>query len=359
MAISSALLGVGYAGGAAQAAPSCTQDVGHSGLSAKVVARAHQKIAHRVIDASGCDIGIYVGAGAGHVTIKGVTVSGANAQGIFAEKTSHLTVEKSSLTGNGFHTIDPSAPPLPGNGLHSSIGQSFAISLFGVSHSTVADNIVYNNGRGGIGVMDNGPEDPGAITQNAKAPLVASTHDSVVGNHTWANYSGCGVVVATQNFGGRLAHLSIVGNTITGTGFDPTNGPDIGGLVVAADLPNSTVAKVSVRDNSVSDSFEGGIIINAEAFNSFTSGVDVNRNTLVGNNVGRQEAPNTAGVLVFANPAAAVPPNDRAPQNRGTKIWNNTITEQFYGVYAMGAYAPKVFHNQIAVTPGGTPVFQG
>ena len=63
--------------GAAQAAASCTPNVGGTGLSAAVVAHAHQNISHRVVDATGCDIGIYVGAGADHVSIRETRVTGA------------------------------------------------------------------------------------------------------------------------------------------------------------------------------------------------------------------------------------------------------------------------------------------
>ena len=79
-------------------------------MSAAVVAHSHQRISHRVVNATGCDIGIYVGAGARHVAILHTRVTGANFQGIFAEKTSHLRISGSTVTGNAFHTIDPSAP---------------------------------------------------------------------------------------------------------------------------------------------------------------------------------------------------------------------------------------------------------
>jgi hypothetical protein len=206
MTASGALVGLVPAG-AAQAAPSCTPNVGNSGLSAAVVARPHQTIAHRTIDATGCDIGVYIGAGVAHVTIDSATVTGANFEGIFAERTAHLTVENSTITNNGFNTIADDADPLPGSGVKSHVGQSFAISLFGVSYSIVKDNIVFNNGRGGIGVMDNGPNDPGTITQDTTAPLTSSSHDQIVGNTTYSNYNGCGIVAATQNFGGSLSHL--------------------------------------------------------------------------------------------------------------------------------------------------------
>ncbi|HWC21619.1 MAG TPA: right-handed parallel beta-helix repeat-containing protein [Flexivirga sp.] len=360
-AVSTALLGLTYAPPAHADGVSCTPDAGGSGLSAAVVAQPHRTIADRTIDATGCDIGIYVGPGATHVTISGVTVENANFQGIFAERTSHLRVAGSTLTGNGFHTTDPSAPPLEGSGVKSYVGQAFAISLFGVSHSAVVGNSVHDNGRGGIGVMDNGANDPGWLMQkqNPDAPLVPSTYDVIAGNHTWSNYSGCGIVTATQNFGGRLSNLQIMNNTITGTiGQFTANGPDIGGIVVAADPPESRVDNVNVMGNSVSQSFEGGIIVNAEAFNSSTNRVTVSANTVTANNWGHLEAPQMAGVLVYANPAP-IPPGTTAPRNVATTVTGNTLGAQFYGIWSLGDFAPKTAGNTISVTPGGTPIFHG
>ena len=345
-----AVLGLATAG-AAQAQAGCTPDVGGTGLSAAVVAHPHQRIAHRVVDATGCDIGVYVGAGVRHVTIGYTKVTGANFQGVFAEKTSYLRISHSTLTGNAFNTIDPSAPALPGSGVHSWVGQAFAISVFGVSHATVSYNKVYNNGRGGIGLMDNGPFDPGARMQNQDpdASVVRSAYDKIAHNKTWANYNGCGIVAATQNVGGQLTRLSIRDNRITGTGFGAA-GPDIGGIVVAADLPGSNVTRVNVHGNKVRDSFEAGLIVNAEAPGSWTSRVRLYDNVVSGNNVGHLEAPDTAGVVTFAAPGAA---------NHRTTIWKNDISNQFYGVWSRGDFAPKMFHNDIDVTTGGAPISLG
>jgi hypothetical protein len=355
--VSTALLGVVMAGAAQAApAPACTPNVGNSGLSAAVVARPYQQIAHRTINTS-CDMGIYVGRGVSHVRIDDVRVSGASFQGIFAQKTSYLTIENSTITGNGFHSTDPSAPPLPITGVHSLVSQAFAVSLFGVSYSEVSHNTVTDNGRGGIGLMDNGPNDPGTITQNPSAPLVSSSHDTITDNHMSANYNGCGLVASTQNTGGSLSDLLLAGNTITGTGVSPANGADTGGLVVAADLPNSSVSNVIVSHNQVTDSFEGGVIVNAEAFNSFTTNVRVAGNKVAGNNYGHQEAPATAGIIVFANPAA-IPPKTSAPKNVSTVIAGNTVTGQFYGIYSRGNYRPVTCRNHIQVTRGGTPIYR-
>lgn len=330
-----------------------------SGLSAAVVAHRNQNINHRRVNARGCDIGIFVGPGVSHVTINSVSVTGANFQGILALDTSHLTVRNSRIRDNGQHTIDTSVPPLQGSGVQSRVAQSFGISMFGVSHSTVARNTVIDNGRGGIGIMDNGPFSPGTITQNPSAHLVASVDDTIVGNTTRANYRGCGIVVATQNANGHLSRIVIADNTVTGTGMSATDGPDIGGIVVAADPPGSSVTNVRVLRNRVSNSFEGGIIVNAEAFNSYTRNISVIRNTLKGNNWGSQEAPKTAGVIVFANPAAPVPPETTAPRNLFTLVAGNTITKQFYGIYSVGKYRPITIWNHIRVTSGGVPIYHG
>jgi hypothetical protein len=328
---------------ASAGAASCLSNVGGSGLSAAVVAKSGQTIAHKTIDAAGCDIGIYVGPGVSGVTIDAVKVTGASFQGILAEKTSHLKVEHSILTGNGFKTIDKSAPKLP-SGVHSLVSQSFAISLFGVSDAMVMDNKVYNNGRGGIGVMDNGPNNPGTITQDHSAPVVGSANDMISGNKVWKNYNGCGIVLATQNVGGTLSNMVVTGNVIHGTGISRTNGPDIGGLVVAADLPNSTVSNVTVSHNRVTGSFEGGLIVNAEAPGSSTQNVRVVDNLAAKNNIGHLEAPNTAGIIIFAATAAKLPPKTNQAENIGTVVSGNTESGQVYRIWSSG-------DNQISVLP--------
>lgn len=364
-ALATAVLGLAVAGAgslgvdaAVAAPPTCTPNVDGSGLSAAVVASSGQEIANHTINAASCDIGIYVGVGVSNVTIRSVTVEGANFQGIFAQDASYVTIEHSTITDNAFGTIDPNVPPLPGSGVQSLVGQAFAISLFGVSHSTVSDNTVYNNGRGGIGVMDNGPNDPGTILQNPSAQLTSSSYDTVTGNREWANYNGCAIVAATQNFGGSLSHLLIADNRITGTqtnfGEIGANGADVGGIVVAADPPASSVTDAVVSENSVSSSFEGGVIVNAEAFDSFTQSVYVLGNQVSGNNWGAQEAPNTAGIVVYANPGA-VPPGASAPQNIDTVVAGNHASDQFYGIWSLGSN-PFVFGNHIKVTAGGTPI---
>lgn len=368
---------------AAQTTTTCTPDAGGSGLSAAVVARSGQRIVGQTVDAAGCDVGIYIGNGISQVTIARDTVTGANFQGVFAQGASYVRVVDSRITGNAFKTFNAHAPalfPPPGN---SAVAQSFAVSLFGVSHSVVADNEVYNNGRGGIGIMDNGRNDVG-IASPAASPFTAnvpSTDDAIVGNRLWKDYGGCSIVLATQNPGGTMSRLLVAHNRVSATGTTvneavqgattPIPEHDVGGIVVAADAPGSSVSYVRVIGNRVTNSFEGGVIINAETPGSLTENVVVTHNFLAGNNTGKLEAPNTAGVIVFANsapPTTATPPAPApqslpaptAPtvpaQNVNTLIARNVITNQYFGTWSAGNYPPLAFRNSIRVTAGGTPI---
>lgn len=337
-------------GAAAAARHSCVSNVAGSGLSAAVVAHKGQRIADRTI-ATHCDIGIYVGSSAKHVRISHVTITGAHFQGILAENTSYLTVTGSVVRDNGLLTINPKAPKLPGSGVRSFVGQAFGISLFGVTHARIRDNHVTGNGRGGIGVMDNGANNPGTITQNPKARLRGSRDVVVAHNTLSANYNGCAIVVATQNLGGHLSGLLIRNNTIRGVGFTKA-GPDVGGIVIAADLPNSSVTNALVSDNKVIHSFEGGVIVNSEAPGAHTNNVAITGNRLSRNNFGKQEAPHTAGVVIFAAPAPGT-------ANRLVVVAGNSMTGQFYGIWSSGANTLHQFDNHIAVIGNGVRVFRG
>jgi hypothetical protein len=340
---------VGLSAGAAIAAPTCSP-AGASGFTAAVVAKAGQRISDRTVDAAGCDVGIYVGPGASHVRISRVRVTGANDAGILVQDTSHVSITRSVVTGNGFKS--------PGEDL---LPQAFGISLFGVSHSTVARNTVYNNGRGGIGVMDYGPFDPGQLVTHQPAPStrpVPSDHDVVEGNRLWANYNGCAIVLATFNTGNHVSHDVVSRNTIRGVGANE-NGADVGGIVAQTNAPDSTVSDITISRNRVTDSAESGVIVHAAAPNSRTVNVWVTRNVLSGDNWSKGAGPHPSqpdqltGVVVDS---LLEGPNGARAIN--TVVSRNWISDEFYGVWSRGADAPHVSRNAIHVLPGGVPVFR-
>jgi len=339
--------------GAASASTSTCRQAGDSGFTAKVVAHAGQTISRRTIDASGCDVGIYVDAP--HVTISRVTVTNANDAGILAFDTHDVTITRSTVTGNGFSA--PPAGPHSGPPANGDLPQAFAISIFGVSRSVVTRNQVYDNGRGGIGVMDDGPFGPGRVVGGPGFPQAAvPVHNVVVSyNYLKANYNGCAIVVSAFNSDNTVRNVAITGNVVTGTGFGPT-GPDVGGIVAQSNGTGSMVENIVISGNIVTRSGEGGVIVHAQAAGSHTKNVRITRNVLAANNQlfgpPPTEVDNTAGVIVSVIGAPG------GQTNINTIVSRNVIVEQFYGVWTHGDNPPTVSRNLIWVPKGGHRYFQ-
>lgn len=330
---------------------------GNSGFTAKVVARPGQRISHQRINATGCDVGIYVADRASHVTISGVTVTGANDAGILVQNTSHVTIDRSTVTGNGMNSVagpnPPGTPPTAGE-----LDQAFGISLFGVSDASVTRNTVYDNGRGGIGIMDDGPFDPGQVVGGpgtSPAAPVPVRNVEVAGNLLWANYNGCAIVVSAFNENNTVRNVDISRNTVIGTGFGAA-GPDVGGIVAQSNGVGSTVGNITISGNYVRNSAEAGVIVHAAAPNSHTRNVQVTRNILSGNNWlfdPTSEVTNTAGVVVGSWLAGA----NLGQSNINTVVTSNIIFDQYYGVWTQGPNPPRLFRNAIWVTQGGSRYF--
>src|SRR5262249_27372146 len=153
------------------------------------------------LDATGCDIGIYIGPGINGVTVGGasaslgITISGANDTGVFGEENTGLTVENNTIEGNGVN---------PGKGIISFGGIVFA----GETTATADANTVTNNGGGGIFVNDDGPVNPGSSNPGSGAVTNADTN-VVTGNTISANFGNCGIVYATHNTGGEITTSTI------------------------------------------------------------------------------------------------------------------------------------------------------
>lgn len=110
------------------------QPAGPTSLTAAVIATAGRTVSG-TIDATGCDIGVYVGADA-----QGAVISGANNQRILAQDTRNVTIARSTIGRNGLH---------PTKGLPEDKG----VQLIGTAASVVTDNVVTSNhSDGGIAI---------------------------------------------------------------------------------------------------------------------------------------------------------------------------------------------------------------
>ncbi len=331
----------------AGALPTCVA-AGTTGLTTVMDVTTNTPITAQTVDATGCDLGIYVEPGVtgltigGSVASDGVTVENANDTGILVDQAS-VTIQNDTVENNG---VNP----------NPKIGSFGGIVLAGATNSLVNADTVTNNGGGGVFVNDNGPVNPGAPNAGPNAPVDA-VNDDVSNNTISGNYGSCGIVYATHNTGGKITGATIDGNTITGhIGVFKATGPDLGGIVVAAASAAATVSDVAVTNNNISDSFEGGIIVHAHAPNDVVTGTVITDNTVgPANNWGQTNGPpTTAGIILGVD---QLPPAI-APSIKATTVGGNTISGQFYGLWISGVTDVTMTPaNTITVLPGGTAIY--
>jgi parallel beta-helix repeat protein len=310
-------------------AVSCSP-AGTTGLTTLITAHSGQTIKDKNIDATGCDIGIFVPPGSSNVVIMKNTVSGAGIHGIFAQDSSHILIDQNTVTGNsgGVPAVscDFIAPPC--------VNEGKAIQLSGVSSSIVSHNSVTNDLFGGIAVTDDGAVDPGALNPGGSYPAV---HNIVMGNYISEVSNDCGIVIAVYN--AQVASDNMVMNNRVYGSLPPFGvNPYVGQIVVATDGPNATIKGTLVSGNTVVGSTLPGIVIHSNAPGDAIIGTFVKQNTLGMNGYYPPffSSPNTpvasdgpTGISVVAE--AYGQPN--APTISGTTLLHNLIGPDENGVW--------------------------
>ena len=315
-------------------AASCSP-AGDTGLTAAVVANSNQVITG-IINAAGCDIGIYVGPGI-DVVIANATVTRANDHGILVQDTAYTVIENSLITANGIapHPACPfgtaSTPSKP------CIANNYEVLLVGTSHALVKGNTVsFNPADGGIAVADDGPVNPGAPNPGTPHQSVANI---VTNNLIENNIPGCGILVASYNSG---PSAGAVGNIITWNlvlGSTPDVGQYNGQIVMAANAPNTAITDTIISDNIVDGSMLPGIAVHANAPGDVISHTTIENNIISNNGYYPPSfaSPNTPtasnGTVGISLVAEAAPGMPSPPTVTGTSIVSNTILNDKYGVW--------------------------
>ncbi len=308
-------------------ADGCVANAGGTGFSAAIDATPGQVISGSV-DATGCDVGIYVGPGANGVVVSGATVTGANDHGVFAEDVSGLVIIGSTISGNG---ISP----------HGGVPEDKAVALAGTTDALVRGNTVENNmADGGISIVDDGPSiDPGAPVATATTPF-AGTGNVVTGNLVEDNAFGCGIVVAAYNPGAGVSGNVVSKNTVIGgwSGAPFASIPYVGGIVIAADSPFTTATNNKVLNNVVSGSVIPGIIVHSNAPGDYVSGTMLIKNEVSDNfgllsNTGEptpNDAPQPTGINIVAE---IFPGEPSPPVLTDTQVLSNSVSNDVNGVW--------------------------
>jgi hypothetical protein len=333
---------VAFTPGLARAsAPTCSA-AGDTGLTAAHVATANEHISG-TIDATGCDVGIFVGPGTTGVVIVRATVSGANDHGIFAQDTWGLTIVHSSIIGNG---VKPHTCDIPG--IHPCILEDKALEFAGVSYSVIAHDVVSNNGFGGIGIADDGPQaDPGAYNPGSANAAIGNviTHNVAEGN-----LNDCSIVVAAYNAGVGAANNVVTHNTILGDQPPFRRGASDGQIVVATDGPNTYVNDTVIDHNVIIGSELPGIVVHANVFGDIISGTVIAHNTISKNGYyppffATVNTPNetpTGIALVAEGP----PVNEATPVLTNTLIFADKVTADVSGLWLCYSTGTVIKHFQ-------------
>lgn len=328
---------------------------GSTGLTAATILTSRQQLTGTTVNATGCDIGIYVSPGSDNVLISGDTVTGANEHGIFVQDSSHVTIQYNVVTGNGVagHACPPSGPAPTG-----CIAEDKGVELVGTSDSVVSQNVVSHNlADGGIGVADDGPTDPGAPNTNPGTNHGAK--NNVVSNNLIIdNSNGCGIVIAAYNQGTPVDNTQAIGNTVIGSApatgqiFPPHNS-FIGQIVVATDGPFAQVSNTQVVSNSLDGSELPGIVLHANVFGDVLSQTDIHDN-VIGDN-GYYPGPpavnpndpgisqGTTGISLIAEIGGTDTP---APMLSHTNVNSNTILNDKNGVWLCGTDHTNIHQTQ-------------
>lgn len=308
-------------GGTTMTVPTCTP-AGATGLTAAVVAIPHERISG-TINASGCDIGVYVGPGAIDVSIVWATIANANDHGIFVQDVAGTMIADDVVAHNGLASHKCSGTVSP-----PCIAEDKAIELSGTSHATVRANLVIDNVvDGGIGISDDGAIDPGAP---APGTSHVSTANLVAYNSVVDNAFGCGIVVASYDATAGVYKNSVVGNSVVGSA--PGTGPFVGGIVVAADAPGTSVWDNLVKQNQVVDSVIPGIVVHSNAPGDRVWGTMLVGNLLVQN--GFQSPPNDPTLPT----AIEVVAEDHPGEPNAPKLWNTAVLDNSANQDAIGVW---------------------
>ncbi|MHB8568475.1 MAG: right-handed parallel beta-helix repeat-containing protein [Nitrososphaerales archaeon] len=329
----------------ASSAATCTA-AGSTGLNASVIAVSNQVYTGAVV-ATGCDVGIYIGPGVTGVVITNANITGANDHGIFAQDTSNITVSHSTITGNGLspHTCK-------GNQTTNCIHEDKAVQFVGVNSSIIVNNNVsYNRADGGIAIADDGVVDSGAIASSGSTHY-ASSHDTIANNYIAWNDNGCGIVIAGYDSGTSTIDIVAKNNTVYGNSIPlnpPHGAPAIGQIVLATDMPGSTVTGTVITNNTLNGSLPPGIVIHSNAPGDVIVNTTISANVLINNG---DEAPPSpfytvnspivpTGIAVmsesFANISGLISPVPGGPQINTTVITGNTVYGDVNAVWVCNA----------------------
>ena len=303
---------IGYAVGQASAGDVVSVAKGTYHESVNVTKRLSLVGHDATIDASGLssppNAMVIAGDAASGTRVRGFTLTNAGLEGIFVNKTSHVTIEHNKVVNNDaygpFHPLCAAQPDDCGEAIH----------LQTVTHSIVRDNLVQNNVGGILLTDEDGPTSGNLIAENR---VLDNTKD-------------CGITLASHHFDPTKAATPDVAGVYRNVVLhNVANGNGAAGIGVFAGPPGAAAWGNTVANNTTMSNGFAGIMIH-----SHTPAQYVDRNVIVNNVVAKNnidddnpfsDAP--TGISIFS---AVVP----IPE---TVVAANRISDEHYGIVAVNA----------------------
>lgn len=279
-----------------------------------------------VLDADGFDNGFVInGASSAGSSIRGFTILNAGKEGLFADRTSDLTIAGNRLLNNDAY--GPFSPQCPAAD-PDDCGEAF--HLQSVTGSVVTGNLVKNN-VGGILLTDEDGPTRGNVISN---------------NRVLKNTKDCGITLASHFFQlgspvtpdkGGIYDNQVLNNVSEGNGA--------AGIGVFAGPPGAAAYRNVVVGNTARNNRLPGVAIHSHTPFQYVNDNVIAYNTLSGN--GPDDDAATVDPTAISVFSAVVP-------IQHTTITHNRIGDEHYGIFTVNALklqglATNTFTKSVAV----------
>jgi parallel beta-helix repeat protein len=248
------------------------------------------------------------GAAAAGTVLRGFTITNAGLEGVFVNKTSHVTIEANRVVKNdAYGPFNPLCVDQPDD-----CGE--AIHLQSVTHSVVRDNLVQNNVGGILLTDEDGP----------------TFGNLIVENRVLDNTLDCGITLASHHFDlAKAATADVAGVYRNLVLRNVANGNGAAGIGVFAGPPGAAAWENTVAGNTAKGNGFAGIMIHSHTPSQYVDKNVIVNNVVANNNIDDDNpfSDKKTGISVFS---AVVP----IPQ---TVIADNRISDEYYGIITVKA----------------------
>lgn len=286
-------------------------------------------VRHPIINAAGQANGVLItGPGAAGALVRGFVVEHATFEGILALKTTHVTIENNTVTGNdtGVKAAKPTGECAPAGNVPGDCGEG--LHLMSVTHSLVTGNAIKGN-LGGILLTDEaGPTADNTISHNNSSHNPFDCGITLAGHSPKATANGKPRPKLGGVYGNKILDNVVDGDGVKGEGA---------GIIMAGGAPGAGVYDNLVQGNTAKGNGLAGITIHSHSFGPGAPAADLNGNKIIGNTVGHNGLADTSEAEfspTFAkNTSVGILVGSDVVKLHGVVVSKNTISDNHFGIW--------------------------